>query len=205
MPINGPSAQIIEIQDRQALFGQEVLNRYWYRLDSLANVNASNVATEFIDTVIAGVIFFQNEALVHLDVTVINHSDPTVFGTFTSNVAGLGGSTDLLPPFASVGIRLNRASRELRNGQKRIAGLAEANQVDGIFTSAFLTVVATNAPAITDTLVDGAQNFVPVIVRNRPTKNDPSVDPDDATTWKFVFISGLTIKNAVTTQNSRKF
>jgi hypothetical protein len=83
--------------------------------------------------------------------------------------------------------------------------MQENGQIDGIWTSSFLTVVSANAGAFTQTLVESIRTYVPVIVRNRPTQSDLSIDPNDATTWKYVTIGGVAIKNAVTTQNSRKF
>ena len=205
MPVVGEDQQIFEIIDRQSYLGQEVINRYWYLLDNLSPPVLNSLASDFSNTVIGDVIGFQNEALTHLDLTIINHSNPASFGLFSINLDGLLVGTDLLPPFCALGVRLNRTSRELRNGQKRYAGIRETAQVDGIFDSGFLAGVAANVAGLTATLTESIRNYVPVIVRNKPTKTDLTIDPNDAATWKYVTIGGVTIKNTVTTQNSRKY
>jgi hypothetical protein len=205
MPVNGSGAQILEFVDRQSWLGQEVINRYWYRIDNLSEPDLATAHVAFENGVIGPIVNFQNEGLVHVDLTIINHSNPASFGLFTTDINGVLVSSDNLPPFAALGVRLLRTSRELRNGHKRIAGMQENGQIDGIWTSSFLTVVSTNAGAFTQNLIESIRTYVPVIVRNRPTLNDLSIDPNDATTWKYVTIGGVAIKNAVTTQNSRKF
>jgi hypothetical protein len=205
MPINGPDAQILEIVDRQVYLAQEVINRYWYRLDSTSTPDLTALEVSFENTVLNGVSAVQVAQLTHVDVTIINHSNPESFGTFTSDIDGELVTTDLLPPFCAVGVRLNRASREIRNGQKRIAGLGENSQIDGIFTSSFITLLVAELGVLNSTLTESIRNYFPVVVRNKPTEADPGIDPQDASTWRYSTFTGVTIKNAVTTQNSRKF
>lgn len=69
-------------------------------------------------------------------VKIINLSNPDEFfeSDFTTPVAG-AVSGDCLPPFASWGFQLNRATRTTRNGYKRFPGVAESSQVNGVATS----------------------------------------------------------------------
>lgn len=205
MPTNGPNAQIIEVRDRQVFLGQEILNVYWYRLDSTSSMDLTAFEVTFENTVIGAVVAFQSDQLEHVDVTVINHSDPTKFGTFAANVPGERTPTDLSAPFIACGVRFNRSSRELRNGQKRYGGFDDGTYTNGFFDSSVLALVAAAMPDVLSTLTESIRNYVPVVVRNKPTTTDLTIDPEDPSTWKYVTFTGATIKNAVTTQNSRKF
>jgi hypothetical protein len=93
----------------------------------------------------------------------------------------------------------------MRNGHKRIAGMQENYQDDGFLEPGILGSVATAVAGMAATLTEGIKNYAPVVVRNRPTNADPLIDPLDTATWRYTLVAGVAIKNAVTTQNSRKF
>jgi hypothetical protein len=93
----------------------------------------------------------------------------------------------------------------MRNGQKRIAGLQENYQSDGFLESGILGTVATAVSGMDNVLTESIRNYYPVVVRDRPTKLDPDIDPYDTSTWRYTFVSGVVVKNAITTQNSRKY
>lgn len=205
MPIVGSGIQIIELVDNQEFFGQEVINRYWYYLNSTSTVDVAALAATFITNVVDAMRVIQSDQLNHLTVDVINHTDLASFGSFVTGTAGIRTPTEIMPPFVAVGIRLLRTTRDMRNGFKRIAGMTEDIQNEGLFTAGFLTTVATQATGISATLTESIRNYQPVIIRNRPTNHDPLIDPLDTATWRYTFVSGTAVKNAVTTQNSRKY
>jgi len=204
VPING-SAQILEIIDRQVLFSQEVINRYWYRLDAISTPDLTALANAFRVSVANPLLAIQTDQLTHIETEIINHSDLSNYGTFSNGNSGDLTDPAILPPFVAFGIRLLRSSRDMRNGAKRIAGMQENYQDDGFLEAGVLATVASAVSGMGDNLVESIRNYVPIIVRNRPTADDPLIDPDDTSTWRYSFVSGVQVRTIVTTQNSRKF
>lgn len=204
MPING-SAQILEIIDRQVLFNQEVINRYWYRLDAVSTPDLTALAAVFKVQIPNSLLSIQSDQLTHIETEIINHTDLTNYGTFTNGDTGSLTDPAILPPFVAFGIKLLRSSRDMRNGAKRIAGMQENYQDDGFLEPGILATVASAVGGMDTTLVESIRNYFPVIVRNRPTPSDPTIDPDDTSTWRYTFVSGVVVRTVVTTQNSRKF
>jgi hypothetical protein len=205
MPINGPTAQILEIIDRQEFFGQEVINRYWYRLDAISTPDIPALVVSFLAAVVTPVRAIQSDQLQHLDTTVINHTDPFSFGTVANGATGILADPAILPPFCAFGVRLLRTSRDMRNGHKRIAGMQENYQDDGFLEPGIIAGVAGAVSGMAAVITESIRNYSPVVVRNRPTINDPAIDPLDTATWRYTLVAGVALKNAVTTQNSRKF
>jgi hypothetical protein len=205
MPINGSTAQIIEIVDNQVLFGQQVINRYWYRLDTSSTPDLPSLGNDFQVDVLIPLLQIQSSELEHIDLTIINHSNLANYYTDPVNLPGILTDPAVMPPFCAIGVRLNRSSRDMRNGQKRIAGLQENYQSDGFLESGILGTVATAVSGMDNVLTESIRNYYPVVVRDRPTKLDPDIDPYDTSTWRYTFVSGVVVKNAITTQNSRKY
>lgn len=77
-------------------------------------------------------------------------------------------ATELLPRFLSGVITLATDNGLVKKGRKMIAGLAEADQNNGLFTAAGYTLFAVRAAAMllgVSTLFGGAKAFEPVVVK----------------------------------------
>jgi hypothetical protein len=106
-------------------------------------------------------------------------------------------SGDCLPPFVSFDFTLVRGGALERNGYKRVAGVPEALQANGIVTGAALTALGLVADAMFDDITTATDTWVPVIQRKRV--NHLSVSPIQYWTVSSVIFS------KIGSQNSRKF
>jgi len=143
----------------------------------------------------AGVSYVRGE------LTILGKEDLGVFAFAPGQLGELAG--DALPPYCSYGIRLNRSSRATRNGQKRIAGVTEAQTLGGTLTAAAVTAV-TNA-------------FIPLV--RAPINVEDNSGDDTGVIFdpiifgeflplppfrRFSFVDGITVSPNVSTQNTRK-
>ena len=108
-------------------------------------------------------------------------------------------SSEFLPPFVSVGVRLSVANRTTRPGQKRYAGLLEADSDGGIVNSAYKTLLNSNLAVMTAQMVLGApiagMALDPVVVGLNA----------DGTIRASQVITGAVVNNYLTSQVSRRF
>lgn len=108
-------------------------------------------------------------------------------------------STELMPPYVSVGVRLLVGTRSTRPGQKRIAPLVEADQNTGILQAPLRGLVVNLMNVMTADITLGAPaattTLVPIVTRKNAA----------GTVTASQQIIGYLINNDVTTQNSRKF
>lgn len=185
--------------------GQQVLNVTHYRVLALsAGVTtlsgfAQPLGVDFSDAFTP----YQSSALTYIrsELLEVNGVDIDTFA-YAPGVTGLV-SGDYLPVYNAYGIRLNRTNRLTRNGQKRIAGVPEANSANGALPSAIQTALATEADAlfagdrvIVDPVDEDRSMFLRAIIWGG---NDPAYP-----LGRFQFISGVTVNNLITTQNTRK-
>jgi len=166
---------LYQLIDRQEFASQTVLNVYYYRLVSSGGSApfANDLALAFFETLIPAIIDVQVEGLHHNALEVSCPDDPSDFITLTIVAPdGVGtAGTDGLPPFVAGAIRLNRASRELRNGQKRLAGPPESAQTNGTVTGTYTTSMNVIAALMAGSLTETGHSsvFVPRIVRKQRT------------------------------------
>jgi len=200
-----PSGDLYQLTDVQTYLGQQVLNVYYYKQIAEPSVGVSNIALvrAWEDFVMATIGPVQNEGLDHVGVRVINLDNPDDFLLSPNSFAGTV-SGDGMPPYVTFAFRLNRASRAVRNGQKRIGGISESSVGDGLVNPGLATNIAAIEVAlgaiITDT-ISGA-SFQPRIV-HLATEAGPGGDPP-ATPRADYTISSVEF-TSVSTQNTRKF
>ena len=107
--------------------------------------------------------------------------------------------TDFNPPFMAVGIKQTVATRTTRPGQKRLPGSVEGDGGAGVWTSAYVTLVAAVAPKFATPIILGAPVATgvlePVVTR---------LSPDGTTVLASQPVAGYVINPNQTTQNSRK-
>lgn len=183
--------------DRQKYQNQQVLNLYAYKCTISAGAGAVPLATAFLGEIIANCHPLQSSALTHVGLLVENLMDPTDFydTTWGAPIAGdVGG--DALSPFVAYTFILNRPSRLIRNGLKRIAGVPEAASTDGVnLVAGYVTLATAFAEALTDPLSDGAGTTWDPCILHRVRPGHPVPTGDVFTSAAFSHFG---------TQNSRK-
>jgi hypothetical protein len=139
---------------------------------------------------------FQSTSIQHFQYEVTNLDNPLEFGTFSNATFGTV-SSEALPPFVAWAFRLNRASRSVRNGQKRIGGVPESLQVNGEATSGALSLLNLGATALGNDITAISPNgtWRPRIAHRLGTV------PETYTPYPMVGAS----YRAISSQNTRKF
>lgn len=155
-----------QITDVQALLAQQCLNVYYYKAVSGSTLTALTAATAFVTTLLPLILIVQSGQVTHAGINVINLDDPDDFLNMpltTDNTGGRAG--DVLPPYCCWAFRWNRSSRSVRNGQKRIPGIAESDNADGIAAAGIAADLGNLAAGMAGVLDDGlSDQFEPRIV-----------------------------------------
>lgn len=163
----GSIGDVYQLVDQQAQAGQQVLNVYFYRLDTPVVGNAAQfLAESWVDNVLPDITAWQCVDVVHTAVIVTNLFNESEQHTELISEAGSGAST-VMPTFVAVGFQLIGDNAAVRDGQKRYAGIDEGVVTDGVITDATLigqlvalgVTLATGLPIGLD-----ADALIPVIV-----------------------------------------
>jgi hypothetical protein len=174
--------------------GQQCLNMFFYG-GATAFTQTTDIVAPFESTVFAALrpILSSSYTLDRLDVQHMRGG-----GDFGTVAVGTVGSVtgDALPPFVSWDFTILRGAFHERNGYKRFAGVAESQQLNGVATTAALSLLGTAALALASTLTVDTVIYDPVIQR-RVVNGVPLLDPSYWTT-------GGAAYSKLGTQNSRK-
>lgn len=199
------TGDLYELTDIQTLEGQQVLNVYHYKQVSEPTSGTSILALgdAFYTFVQLPMFSVQTEFLQHVGLRIINLDNPDEFALVTEGETGtVPGET--LPPFCSWAFRYNRSSRLVRNGQKRIGGVPEGFNDNGVATGTALTLLPLLAigmgALITDTVTTAS--FTPRIV-HKATDAGPGGDPPATVRADYAVASVEYTR--ISTQNTRKF
>jgi len=137
------------VRDVQTFLGEQMMNTYTYK-QRTGSRGAEDLALAWIAGVLPAIQAIQNNGLVHDYVEVINYNDE---GDFYVETLGSGFEGDVsgepLPKFNAWGYRINRATRAVRNGSKRYAGVSENWLASGVPAG---TGVVEALEALADTL-----------------------------------------------------
>lgn len=190
----GTQGDVYKVISKMTYLGQECVNIYHYMQGALGG-DAAELADEFDDDVITTMLPVQHTGVVHEGVEVINLDDVADFATLNVNRAGTNAGIAPMPSFVSWSFRLDRATRSVRNGGKRIVGVCEESTSGNSPIAAIEPTLAALAADFAKTLVHGTSGaeFIPVIVRRN------SATLPDAT----VAVAGASFVR-LSTQNSRK-
>lgn len=187
--------------------GVDVENVYFYQRGTGITAGAQALAEEWYEQVWPTINDFRSDDLTSQAISVDNLFDPTDTYTINHSIVGEYGNVEVLPPHDSISFILTRENATTRNGGKRMAGVPELVQVDGIMNdSTWLTHMAElGAKLIIPILGDLAVEwFLPVIVGRI----------EEATGYRLPTTLAEATVNAivdfafnpdVTTQTSRKF
>lgn len=213
MPTVG-ARRVFKLVVRQTYGGQQVLNIFNF-------IDLNQILTETVDPVIAAGSFrdtaiigtgdwrtLVNDLLTFDSIDFEEYDNPDVFGSIALGFTGdVPTATDnALPSFFAVGIQLNRTSKVVRNGAKRISGLVESQVTGQVITGTYQTAWINAASDFLNNIsaTSGGQVIAPCILGIR---FDTTVTPPvrlPTSQWEFSTISGVEVKQNSTTQNSRK-
>jgi hypothetical protein len=189
--------------------GTQVMNVFQYAVDTSApTISAEQVGEAWWSHVKAT---YRSVATTYYDglfrsVSVRMLNDNTgPFGTYAIPLAEQGGTRSMgaspqgMPPFCAVGIRLNVGTRVTRGGSKRLVGLLESDQDNGLVSSPVITAAQAWADFMISSMTLGApaatMTLTPVV-----TRKDAA-----GTVTAHQSITSASVGLYVTTQNSRKY
>lgn len=159
---------VFRIIDRQELFGQEVLNVYFYQDKSVGSTRDAEVMLDsFEGQLLPSVTAFQSPAILHMSLECQNLFVPADREVRTISAAGEIGGGDDQPSFSALGMALTQDNGAVKNGAKRVAGIADSAQSNGVWGDAgYITLFNAYADELSTVLLDGVlATFVPVIVK----------------------------------------
>ena len=189
----------------QELEGQQVLNVYHYICRAVGTATNIPIALETVfNTIMIGAIKpIQTTDLKYRGAIIINLDNPDEFISGSLTATG-DVAPDTMPPFVTWAFRLNRASRSVRNGQKRIGGVPEQFVTLGVATPLALTYLEVLAPLFSAILVEPTTGatFEPRIL-HRATAEGPGGTPPATPRADYAVASSQYV--SVSSQNSRKF
>lgn len=187
------------VKDNQTYLDQNCLNVFFYECVAGGTADSEALASLIRDNIVNNLVDIQNEGVVHRNIYVENLDDYTDFFTLTLTTGNVGTiSGQGLPPYAAWSFILERASRLVRNGHKRIVGVSEASQSNGLPISGILSLLADTGTALAASFADSDDNiYVPRIAHR-------TVVPHVSTTYLLYPIASASF-TAIGTQNSRKF
>ncbi len=163
-----------------------------------ADTNAINIAALWQTAVIANMASLQSNQLSHnvLEVTCFEDLADWI-NDFTVTPGSVSG--DCLPPYDSFSLFWQRSTRESHNGFKRIPGVPESVQTNGVLTGGALTAMQGLASILQGPIISSspALSMVPQIWR-RPRLSPPRAQA-------FFAVQSIEAEGQITTQNTRKF
>ncbi len=189
------TAGLYKVILEQFYSAQIILNTFWY-LNSLGSDDEQDkAATAFDEDILPILKLIQDDSLTYTSIRVVN-----VTGTLADFVLTptTGGGTVVGAPvntFTAAGIRLNRTTKETRNGQKRFAGMTEENMGNQTWIAAYVTLLEDLAAVLVADISTVGGIFESVIA---------SQDPITPSNWFANPIASATVNSFVTSQVSRK-
>jgi hypothetical protein len=159
-----------QITDKQRLFGQRVDNTYFYRNNQIGEggLNSEDLANTWVSDVLPTILAIQPTELVHEQLVVQNlFNVADYFALALSEVGETGSGDATMPSFNAYGFSLVQDNGAIKNGSKRIAGVQEAAQEEGVITNAtYMGFLDDIADILIATLIEGIlPTWVPTIVK----------------------------------------
>lgn len=203
-----PVGNLVEFAVGGEIYGQTWMNTWHYKAVIWpGGVTAEQAAEAYWDHVKTTyrALFSSDFANAFLFVKSRDMDDNT--GDYASYGVPLGErigtrtppSGDPAPPFLAAGVRLNVGTRVTRPGQKRIAGMYDADTNTGYLASGYVTLVDNLMAVAANGVVLGAPaatvSLDPVVVRRSPSTGLPTAHQ---------VITSYTVSAVTTSQNTRK-
>ena len=165
---------IVQLTDVQTYLTQQVLNVYYWRVDSLEALTDLNDIAEVFSTYYIGAIDdIQSTGIVHTRAIVKNLTNGVDIHEEVYSIAGTATGDNLASFYASA-FRLVRSNLTTRHGQKRIGGIPEGHVNGNAITAGIAAAYAAVATVLGSQFVrtgtvDHDFSLTPVIVGRIPT------------------------------------
>ena len=203
--------QVWSLTIKQNMFGRNIENVFFYN-GVAPGGNAADLRSAWNTALSVQMRNLQSAELNWTEIDTINLGDLGDFEVFPFAVGGLAGSGDTLPAFNAVGYTLNLVTRAVRPGSKRIAGILEAVQINGVLVEpTYVGHVEAFRILLDDTVVGSDATYQPVVVKRVKEPVVGSVPaqftyrlprpPEDATLG---LVKSATSSLVITSQVSRK-
>lgn len=186
---------VLQVLLKGVVLDQETINRFYYGATAFVDTIDDFLAA-FDGQVVANLIPFMNQNASFTLIEAQGVKGTTVFSQLGISRQGTNGG-DCLPPYSSWDFTLVRAGARERNGYKRIAGVGEGNQTNGIANSGIVTALTAGATAMITAVNTTSDSWTPLVRRTRINK----VPVSPAQYWG---ISNV-VYSKIGTQNSRKY
>lgn len=162
-------SDVYQLIVKQSLFSKECENVFFFeKLDPAGT--ADDLITAFMATLSAPIRALQATAVVWRLISAASLGDLSDFGEVPQTVAGTYGNVDVLPAFNALSYTFHPATRAVRPGGKRIAGVPEAASLNGVITDpTYITLMESLRIFFDDALVGAAATYQPVIVKRIKT------------------------------------
>lgn len=201
------TGDIYQLIAHQELAGQEVLNVYFYRQDSLvAGQDAEDLAEQWELQILPAIAATQSLRVLYTAIEVNNLFTPSDRTVRSISEPGTAPNAEYHSNFDAVGWSLVQDNGAVKNGAKRIAGLPEAYSADGVIDNAtYIALLTTAAAALTGSIDAGViATWFPVIVKR--ILESPGVYrlPENSGEAVFGGITDAVFNPLVTSQVSRK-
>jgi len=204
---------------RGQLLNQDIVNVFTYHCDEPFNATtdgASDLIDGFIINVMLGAtsngLAGGNKAasLVYSEIEAYNLDEPTAFEIRLVNYVG-SSADEQSPSFLAVGYSSNKPRRDIRRGQKRIAGLTENQCANNALIAAVQTEWQNVGNDMASVLPVGpltGATFTPCVIKRvkyvASSGNDAYRFPEPGEPDTHYLVTEWQLKTAITSQVSRK-
>ena len=185
---------IYRIIDWQGLGGELIQNRYYYQ-QTLGAGDWNDMLQAFDEDVLPAICAAQVDTLAHNLIEVVNLNDVSDFGSAQSLTNQAGTIIDeAMPKWDAFGFVLNRTSRSMRSGAKRIGGVPEGSVNGSVIAGGAQAQVDAIAAALESSIDSlGGNEYDPILVREGVGGTVLASQPIGSVVFK-----------RITTQNTRK-
>jgi len=147
--------------------GKNVQNRFYYQQTAGPTVLGGGLNSAMRDDLVPIMASLQVDDLVYDRIEIINLDNPADFGIFTG-ISGITGTQlgSPMPSFVSWTFKLNRSTRNIRNGRKALAGVDESLTGGNAPTTAFQIILDAGAPIFGAPITNlTGDQYIPMLVR----------------------------------------
>lgn len=202
---------MIDFTQRYGSGGELMHNNFFYTsLDAGANAEGLAIGFSAEDALLEKINDTQNPLIKNDGVRIINLGLLTDFYTEPLSGEGLRPAGECLPPFNAVNYTLKLNTRAVRPGSKRIAGVGESVQQNGLITDGdMITAIGALEIELSDTLSDGTHSYNPIVIKRvgLPTPGTPPYTsyrlPIDDSELVYGVVTAVVVNLVVSHQVSR--
>lgn len=171
------------LDHKQSYLNEPIHNIYTF--EALGTGSSTDLVNAFQADILPKVQALQSDDIRTDSLLAYNLGSLADIDEKTINTLGLTTEADMLPIFNAVNFTFKPASRAVRPGSKRIAGIPESAQTDGRITLAgYITAMETLRTAFGNEISTDETNFYRFVVVKR-IKYVPEGNPPDKFAYRF--------------------